>query len=76
LKNSTLYPSPLFKGEVGRGLKKLVTTLKNENIFGLHSVQALLKSAPQRVLEVFMVQGRNDQRLTKILNLAQGNDIS
>jgi 23S rRNA (guanosine2251-2'-O)-methyltransferase len=50
--------------------------LKNENIFGLHSVQALLKSAPQRVLEVFMVQGRNDQRLTKILHLSQSNEIS
>lgn len=50
--------------------------MKNEHIFGLHSVQALLKSAPQRVLEVFMVQGRNDQRLTKILNLTQSNEIS
>jgi 23S rRNA (guanosine2251-2'-O)-methyltransferase len=50
--------------------------LKNEHIFGLHSVQALLKSAPQRVLDVFMVQGRNDQRLTKILNLAQSNEIN
>ena len=50
--------------------------MKQENIFGLHSVQALLKSAPQRVLEVFMVQGRNDQRLTKILHLAQSNAIS
>jgi 23S rRNA (guanosine2251-2'-O)-methyltransferase len=50
--------------------------LRNENIFGLHSVQALLKSAPQRVLEIFMVQGRNDQRLTKILNLSQSNNIS
>jgi 23S rRNA (guanosine2251-2'-O)-methyltransferase len=50
--------------------------LKNEHIFGLHSVQALLKSAPQRVVEVFMVQGRNDQRLTKILNLAQSNAIN
>lgn len=50
--------------------------MKNENIFGLHSVQALLKSAPQRVLEIYMVQGRNDQRLSKITNLAQSNEIS
>lgn len=50
--------------------------MKSEYIFGLHSVQALLKSAPQRVLEVFMVQGRNDQRLTKILHLSQSNEIS
>lgn len=50
--------------------------MKNEYIYGLHSVQALLKSAPQRVLEVFMVQGRNDQRLSKILSSAQSNEIS
>lgn len=39
-------------------------------------MQALLKSAPQRVLEIFMVQGRNDQRLSKILSSAQSNEIS
>lgn len=50
--------------------------MKNEHLFGLHSVQAVLKSAPQRVLEVFMVQGRNDQKLTKILHAAQANNIS
>jgi len=50
--------------------------LKNEYVFGLHAVQAVLKSAPQRVLEVFMVQGRNDQKLTKILHMAQSNEIS
>jgi len=50
--------------------------VKNEHLFGLHSVQAVLKSAPQRVLEVFMVQGRNDQKLTKILHAAQANNIS
>jgi len=49
--------------------------VKNEHLFGLHSVQAVLKSAPQRVLEVFMVQGRNDQKLTKILHAAQANNI-
>jgi 23S rRNA (guanosine2251-2'-O)-methyltransferase len=49
--------------------------LKRELIFGLHSVQALLKSAPQRVLEIFMLQGRNDQRLQKIINSAESNDI-
>lgn len=47
----------------------------SELIFGLHSVQALLKSAPQRVQELYMLQGRNDQRLQKIANLAQNNEI-
>ena len=49
--------------------------MKREHIFGLHSVQALLKSAPQRVIEIFMVQGRNDQRLQKIISAAQSNGI-
>lgn len=44
-------------------------------MFGLHAVQALLKSAPQRVIEIYMVQGRNDQRLQKIVNAAQSNGI-
>ena len=48
---------------------------KREYIFGLHSVQALLKSAPQRVLEIFILQGRQDQRLQKILSAAQSNGI-
>lgn len=49
--------------------------MKRENIFGLHSVQALLKSAPQRILEIFILQGRTDQRLQKIINGAEVNDI-
>lgn len=49
--------------------------MKREHIFGLHAVQALLKSAPQRVIEIYMVQGRNDQKLQKIVNSAQSNGI-
>ncbi len=49
--------------------------MKREFIFGLHAVQALLKSAPQRVVEIYMVQGRNDQKLQKIINAAQANGI-
>jgi len=49
--------------------------LNHEIVFGLHSVQALLKSAPQRVKEIYMVQGRNDQRLSKIVSSAQSNEI-
>lgn len=49
--------------------------MKREFIFGLHAVQALLKNAPQRVIEIYMVQGRNDQKLQKIVNAAQSNGI-
>lgn len=47
----------------------------SEWVYGLHAVQAVLKSAPQRVQELFMLQGRSDQRLQKIANAAQSNDI-
>lgn len=50
--------------------------MKRELIYGLHAVQALLKSAPQRVLEIYVLQGRNDQRLQKITHAAQVNDIA
>lgn len=49
--------------------------LKQELIYGLHSVQALLKSAPQRVLEIYVLQGRHDQRLQKIQAAAEINQI-
>lgn len=49
---------------------------KKEWLFGLHSVQALLKSSPQRVLELYCLQGRDDQRLSKVLKLAEGQGIS
>ena len=49
---------------------------KLETVFGLHSVQALLKSAPQRVNEVLVLQGRQDQRLQKILKAAEHNDVT
>ncbi len=49
---------------------------KNDILYGLHAVQAVLKSAPQRVLTLMVLQGRADQRLQKILQLAKQNGIS
>ncbi len=49
--------------------------MKYEYVYGLHAVQALLKSAPQRVDEVYLLQGRNDQRLQKIIHAAEVNNI-
>lgn len=50
--------------------------MKYELIYGLHSVQALLKSAPQRVQEIMLLQGRQDMRLQKIINAAEVNNIA
>lgn len=49
---------------------------KSELVYGLHSVQAVLKSAPHRVLEIYCLQGRVDQRLQKLTKLAEGQGLS
>lgn len=46
-----------------------------EAVFGLHAVQTLLKSAPQRVHELLVLQGRHDHRLQKVLQVAQQHEI-
>lgn len=47
-----------------------------EWLFGLHSVQALLKTEPGRVLELRLLRGRHDQRLNKIRSLAEQHQIA
>ncbi|MCV6628063.1 MAG: 23S rRNA (guanosine(2251)-2'-O)-methyltransferase RlmB [Cellvibrionaceae bacterium] len=44
---------------------------KLETVFGLHAVQALLKSSPHRVTELWVLKNRNDQRLQKVLAAAE-----
>jgi len=49
---------------------------KTEVVFGIHSVQALLKSAPHRITAIKLLRGRQDQRIQKIVNAAEANKIS
>ncbi len=49
---------------------------KRDIVFGLHAVQALLKSAPQRILELRVLKGRQDQRLQKLLAAADRQQIA
>lgn len=49
---------------------------KPQLVFGLHSVQALVHSAPQRVLELFVLQGRSDQRLRELLGQAESQGLA
>jgi len=48
---------------------------KLEAVYGLHAVQALLKSAPHRVNEVMVLQGRQDQRVQKVMAAAEKAEI-
>lgn len=50
--------------------------MANEMIYGLHAVQALLKSAPHRVQSLWVLQGRNDAKLQKVLQAAEKNALS
>lgn len=44
--------------------------------FGIHAVQSLLKSAPQRVKKMYVLRGRLDQRMQKIANAAKQHGIA
>ncbi|MCG9728552.1 23S rRNA (guanosine(2251)-2'-O)-methyltransferase RlmB [Shewanella sp. Isolate13] len=43
---------------------------KQDMTFGLHAVEAVLKNSPERVIEMWVLQGRDDKRLTPILEIA------
>jgi 23S rRNA (guanosine2251-2'-O)-methyltransferase len=49
---------------------------KTELIYGLHTVQALLEGHPERVLELHVLQGRDDERLNVITAMARQHGIS
>ena len=40
----------------------------SENIYGIHAVQAVLTNAPERLIEVYVLKGREDKRLQPLLN--------
>lgn len=46
--------------------------MKQELIYGLHAVQSLLKSAPQRAQELLVLRGRDDQRVQKVVQQVRG----
>jgi 23S rRNA (guanosine2251-2'-O)-methyltransferase len=45
-------------------------------IFGVHAVLSVLKSAPQRVEELVLQSGRQDDRLQKIQRLAELHGVT
>jgi 23S rRNA (guanosine2251-2'-O)-methyltransferase len=50
--------------------------MKNQIVFGLHAIQSLLDTAPERVLELLVLQGRQDQRMQSILAVAEMHGIA
>lgn len=49
---------------------------KPEYFYGVHSVESLLELEPKRVLTLFTLKGRDDQRLKRVLELAEPFGIS
>ncbi|MCF1426506.1 MAG: 23S rRNA (guanosine(2251)-2'-O)-methyltransferase RlmB [Shewanella sp.] len=49
---------------------------KHELIFGIHAVESVLKRSPERVLELFLMQGRLDERVAPLVRLATEYGIS
>lgn len=43
----------------------------SEQLYGIHAVQSLLERAPERIIDVFALKGREDKRLQPLLNALQ-----
>ncbi|MDN3653490.1 23S rRNA (guanosine(2251)-2'-O)-methyltransferase RlmB [Thalassotalea ponticola] len=44
---------------------------QDELIFGIHAVNALIENAPERLIEIWCLKGREDERLLNIINQAR-----
>lgn len=49
---------------------------QQEFIYGIHSVAAVLENEPQRILDIMIAKGRDDDRINTIVNLARINGVS
>jgi len=48
----------------------------HEIIYGIHAVEAAIRNHPENVLQVFVQQGRNDNRIKNILSIAKNSGVS
>jgi 23S rRNA (guanosine2251-2'-O)-methyltransferase len=49
---------------------------KFDKLYGLHALTSVMNNEPERVIELFVLKGRNDERLVTIINLARKYGIS
>ncbi len=50
--------------------------MSNEFIYGIHAINAVLEKSPDRLIEAFVLKGRQDDRLMPVLNELQRFGIS
>jgi len=48
----------------------------DEFVFGIHAINALIERSPERFIELWLLKGRDDERLKPIINLARKYGIS
>lgn len=44
---------------------------QHEWLYGLHAMESVLSREPERVIEMFVLKGRDDERLTQVVNQAR-----
>ena len=49
---------------------------QQEWLYGLHALTAVMSSEPERVIELWALKGRDDDRLNKVINLARKAGVS
>ncbi|MBT1452252.1 23S rRNA (guanosine(2251)-2'-O)-methyltransferase RlmB [Glaciecola sp. XM2] len=49
---------------------------QHEYLYGLHTIAAVLESEPERLLEIMIAKGRNDDRINQIVSLARKQSIA
>ena len=47
-----------------------------DRIFGVHAVTSLLDSAPERIVRLYLLDGRDDQKLQTLLRKAEALDVA
>ena len=40
----------------------------SETVYGMHAIEALLARSPERIIEVFIIKGREDKRLIALIH--------
>ncbi len=50
--------------------------MNNDFIFGLHAVQSLFESKPERVLELWIQKGRTDRRISQLVDEARSHGVA
>jgi len=49
---------------------------QQEWLYGLHAVTAVLEKEPTRIMEIWALKGRDDERLINVINLSRKNGVS